>query len=208
MRAWTERGDRAQGYALEAVISILVLALALVLGMQAVDIAPWTDSGDRQLEELRTQGDDVLATAQEEGMLREIAACVGPGGDDDDDGSVITRNQSEPTLLIPGTEPDTAFEAWVDSTLGNVTEFAMEIEYPTEDGLERDSLTLRNPVDRPSVSSSARVTLSGSDEVLRGAGCSPSRTSLDEAGEEEFYFEDQHEDDDLYGVVTIRVIMW
>jgi hypothetical protein len=205
----TASGDRGQAYVLEAVISVLVLALALVLGMQAVDIAPWTDGTDRQLDDLRTQADDVLVTAQEEGMLDDIAACVA----NDESNEPGTVGREGPTLLIPGVAPDTAFEAWLDNTLANATQFAVQLDYPVDDGINSTSLTLQSPLDRPSATASTRVTLSESDEILRGAACSPSGTTLADVGDNAtadggFYFDNQDPDGELYGVVTIRVVVW
>ena len=211
MRTLNE-SDRGQAYALEAVVSVLVLALALVLGMQAVDVAPWSSEADRQLDELQAQAADVLATAQEEGMLDDVAVCVGADetdNDDDNGDGTVTRGSDDPTLLIPGVAPDTEFEAWLDSTLANAAQFAIEVDYPTDDGIETRSLTLQEPPDRPSATASTRVTLSESDEILQGAACTPSGDILGDVDEDgEFYFDNQDSESALYGVVTIRVIVW
>jgi len=201
--------ERGQAYALEGVIAVLVIALALVLGMQAVDIAPWTDEGDRQLDDLRTQAEDTLVTAEQRGLLDEVAVCVAGDGHSGDQGGVA-RASDEPTLLVPGVEPDIGFEGLLDSSLGDRMQFAVAVEYPTDEGLETASLTLQTPPDRPSATASARVTLSGSDEIRQGAACTPTGTTLGDLGDEadgEFYF-DRQTDGDLYGVVTIRVVVW
>lgn len=202
-------GERGQAYALEGVVAVLVIALALVLGMQAVDIAPWTDEADRQLDDLQAQAEDALVTAERRGQLDEVAACVG-GDEQGGEQGGIARGSDEPTLLVPGVEPDTGFEALLESSLGDRMEFAVAIEYPTDDGVETTALTLQTPPDRPSATASTRVTLSGSDEIRQGAACTPTATTLDDLGDEadgEFYFDSQT-DGDLYGVVTIRVVVW
>jgi len=201
--------DRGQAYVLEGVIAALVIASALVLGIQVVDIAPWTDDGDRELGELGSQAEDVLELAHDDGSLQEIATCIVP--EDPEPGDPLTdRSAGDPGILTPGDDPDVAFEELLDSTLAGVTQYAVELEYPDDDGTETVLLTDREPPERSATTASKRVALFESDPILEGADCRPSGDSLADVEDDEdveFYLENQS-DDDLYGVVTIRVIVW
>lgn len=211
MRERTRQGERERGqaYVLEGVIAALVIAAALVLGMQVVDIAPWTGDESRALDDIGTQAEDVLEIAHDDGTLHEVARCIIP--DDPQEGDPLAdREAGDPGLLAPGVAPDVGFEELLDDTLEGTVQYAIELDYPGEDGTETASLTTREPPQRSSTAASKRVTLFESDPILEGADCRPGAHVLEDVddGDAQFYLENQVEDSELYGVVTIRVIVW
>jgi hypothetical protein len=200
--------DRGQAYVLEGVIGVLVITLALVLGMSAVDIAPWAGSEEQTLEETEQQAEDVLEIAHGQGMLNQVAACV--AGQEVSDQALVVREENQPTLLRPN-ETGLEFEELIEDSFSDTSRLAVQLEYPDSGGPGTDiqSLTRRNPPETASRSASKRVTLSDTESILQGAQCTDSGDDLDvaDAGTN-FYFEDQQDSTDFFGVVTIRVIVW
>lgn len=192
MRPMGHRRDRGQAYTLEGVVGTIIVAAALVLGLQVVDLAPWADPGDRELERLEQEAADVLDAAQDDGRLGVIAACV--------------DSEGEPGTVAPGTPPDTAFERLLRNTLEQRMAYAIELDYPDESAVRTEPLTERRPPTQPTAATTRRVTLFDSDPVREGASCRPGGETL--AENDEFYLEDQDEESELYGVVTVRVIVW
>lgn len=200
--------DRGQAYVLEGVIGVLVITLALVLGMSAVDIAPWAGSEEQTLEEAEQQAQDVLEIAHGQGMLNEVAACV--AGQETSDQATVVREENEPTLLRPN-ETGLGLEELIDDTFSDTSRLTVQVEFPDASGTGTDiqSLTRRNAPETASRSASKRVTLSDTESILQGSECTDTGDDLENADAgTNFYFEDQQDATDFYGVVTIRVIVW
>jgi hypothetical protein len=200
--------DRGQAYVLEGVIGVLVITLALVLGMSAVDIAPWAGSEEQTLEEAEQQAQDVLEIAHGQGMLNEVATCV--TGQETSDQATVVREENDPTLLSPN-ETGIGLEELIDDTFSDTSRLTVQVEFPDASGTGTDiqSLTRRNAPETASRSASKRVTLSDTESILQGSECTDTGDDLESADAgTNFYFEDQQDATDFYGVVTIRVIVW
>lgn len=73
-------GDRGQAYTLEGVIGAILITSAVIFGLQAVNVAPWTQgTNDQKVESLRTEAQDLLTVAAEEGTLAEVVTCYEGG---------------------------------------------------------------------------------------------------------------------------------
>jgi len=220
-------GDCGQAFALEGIIAAVIVASALILGLQAVDIEPLTSGDERTNEELRTQVEDALelAAASETGTdpvndpsaLREAATCIrlsaaGPG-------------QTRPSPASTNPDGTAQFGAILDQTIDDEFDYRVVLEYPNASvpgGVEREILESQ-PADplptQPTVTVTRQVPLYDSDR-LRGqprgnpsAGdCTvlPGTTPIGDGGSGslDFYVDDQHPDSELYAVVQIRVIAW
>jgi len=200
--------DRGQAYVLEGVIGVLVITLALVLGMSAVDIAPWAGSEEQTLDNSEQRAQDMLEVAHGQGLLNEVAACV--AGQEVSDQATVVREENDPTLIRPN-ETGLGFEELIEDSLSDTSRVAIQIEYPDPGGAGTDiqSLTRRNPPEVASRAASKRVTLSDTESILQGAECTDSGDDLENADAgTNFYFADQQDSTDFYGVVTIRVIVW
>lgn len=210
------RDNRGQAYTLQGVIGAILIASALVVGLQAVSLAPWTaDSGDRQTDSLDTQVGDMLAAASDRDALREAATCISGDGD------------RWPHPAVAAGSADNASHRATLGTLLNRTldannhPYEVSVDYPddgTTDGVNTTVLTPNRTATRSSVSATRQVPIFDSDPVLvfdaaRG-GCVPviaeNRTlgDWDEDLDREIYVEDQNNDSELYAVVTIRVLAW
>lgn len=185
--------NRGQAYTLEGIIGAIVIASALVIGLQAVDPAPWTEPEPTNPEELRTQAQDLLDAAEDSGMLHKGVRCVDDNGNLDREG------------FLEGT----GFENLTDNALGTGN-FRMTIEY-LDDGERVEETVVPGRPGRTSATATRLVTIYDTDSVLRHEnddceqpfGVPPTVGDTDN-----FYIEDQHEDEHLHAVVKIRLVVW
>lgn len=187
--------NRGQAYTLEGIIGAIVIASALVIGLQAVDPAPWTQTDPTNPEELRTQSQDLLDAASDTGALHTAIRC----SDD-------------------GTPPSS--EAFMEGTaLGNLTantlpteNYRISVEYvDSTTGDREESVVVAGRPGRTSATVTRQVAIFDSDAVLTYDGDECGQPTLDpgtlgESGD--FYIDDQHPGAELYAVVTVRVIVW
>lgn len=188
------KDTRGQAYTLEGIIGAIVLASALIIGLQAVDPAPWTDSDPGDPEEIRVGAEDTLTIAQERDKLHAAVACV--------DG-----DEHESQAFQPGGTP---LGDLLERTLGDYN-YQLWLEYEEAgEREERDALDgIRTP-DRQSVTVTRQVPLFDNSLVYEyddGEGeCVPTDETLEDA--DQFYIDNQHDDDELYAIVTVRVVVW
>jgi len=211
---------RGQAYTIEGIIGAIVVASALVLGLQAVDIAPWADdTASEQTEALRVEVQDVLEAADDRDALRTAATCI----DGDGDGG------PHPAVAAGGRANDSERDelgALLNRTLDeNGREYNVFIEYQNDsnpDNLDQERISFSSDSPgRSSVTVTRQVPLFDSDPTLafdpdQGA-CVPTSSlsnrenvtlSARDNPEEEIYIEDQHESSELYAVIKIRVEAW
>ena len=198
--------DRGQAYTIEGVIGAIVIASALVLGLQAVDIAPWTnDSTDRETEALRVQAQDVLAAAEDRDALRTAATCIVGDGDGTPHPAVAAGDV--------GSDNDRAsLGILLNRTLdANDNRYTVYIDFPENGTINTTPITPERTATRPSVTVTRQIPLFDSDPVLafdEDAGeCVPAEDSGSLANES-VYVDDQNNTSDLYAVVRIRVVAW
>lgn len=207
--------DRGQAYTIQGVIGAILVASALVVGLQAVDITPWTDGGsEARTEALRVQTQDLLAAASDRDALRTAATCIDGDGDGTPHPAVAAgtvANESERDAL---------------GTLLNRTlvpadaDYRVSLEYNATVGgdVESTPLTPVRSATRPSASVARQVVLSDSDRIHefdadRGE-CVPVRIGNNTLGARDadpdgsVYVEDQAPDSELYAVVKFRVVVW
>lgn len=225
--------DRAQAYTLEGLIAAILVASAVLYGLQAVDVAPYTeDRSDRDLDAFRTQVGDSLGVLGDAGALREAVTClnttsgaprdgmpdvqVGQPPDDDSsdgDGNVTAvghvLNQS---LGINNREYIVVFDYWNESR-GPDGAVDPLIVYPNTTSQSRS-------FSRETVTSTYRVAVYDStpvhevrDDPRSGveASCRPTDQTLEarDSGSDPLYLpESSTSNGPLYNVVTVRVIAW
>lgn len=202
--------DRGQAFALEGIIAAVVVASALILGLQAVDLEPLTSGDDRSNEQLRTQAADVLAVAAESGdarapterpsALREAPTCVRR-----EDGETVPN----PAAVDP--DGSTQLGEIFSSTLDSEFSYRVVLAYPN--GTDRIDTTVLRDTALPSQSTvtvTRQVPLYESDLIRGTSDCEPlsGEPTLEEDRGIGFYVEDQHPDSELHAVVQIRVIAW
>jgi len=198
--------NRGQAYTIEGVIGAIVIASALVLGLQAVDIAPWTnDSTDRETEALRVQAQDVLAAAEDRDALRTAATCIVGDGDGTPHPAVAAGDV--------GSDNDRAsLGILLNRTLdANDNRYTVYIDFPENGTINTTPITPERAATRPSVTVTRQIPLFDSDPVLafdEDAGeCVPAEDS-DSLANESVYVANQNDTSDLYAVVRIRVVAW
>lgn len=189
--------NRGQAYALEGIIGAVIVVSALVLGLQAVDIAPWTGDDERQNTETRVEVADALAVAEDTGALREAVTCVGSDGTPDPEVAAAEDGTSELGTVL-------------NRTLEGRYTYRIGVEYPTTDN-ETERVQIGPTPSLPNtdaVSVSRYVALSDSDPVYEVEDDSCTQNGrLGTVDDDEIYLEDQS-GGALYAVVEVRVIAW
>ncbi|WP_336327475.1 DUF7288 family protein [Halovenus sp. HT40] len=189
---------RGQAYALEGIIGAVIVVSALVLGLQAVDIAPWTGDDERQNTETRAEISDALATAQDGETLREAVTCINETGD------------PHPDVADPD-DGTSGLGDIVGQTIADQYEYRIMLEYPTS-GRTTETIDLGpTPVlpESDTVSVSRYVVLSDSDPLYEvdGGQCQSTGVRLD-SDDVDFYLDNQDDSEALFRIVKIRVIAW
>jgi len=212
--------ERGQAYTIEGIIGAIVVASALVLGLQAVDIAPWADdTASEQTEALRVQVQDVLEAADDRDALRTAATCIDGDGDGTPHPAVAAGDRASDS------ERDQLGTLLNRSLDANGHEYNVFIEYQNNsnraDVNRTDVLVSSRSAGRSSVTVTRQVPLFDSDPTLafdpdQGA-CVPTSTlsnrenvtlGASDNPTEEIYIQDQHESSELYAVIKIRVEAW
>lgn len=190
--------NRGQAYALEGIIGAVIVVSALVLGLQAVDIAPWTGDDERQNTETRAEVADALATAQDGDALREAATCINETGD------------PHPDVADPD-DGTSALGEIVGQTIADQYEYRIMLDYPSSSGTTETIDLGPTPAlpETDTVSVSRYVVLSDSDPLYEvdGGQCQSTGVRLD-SDDVDFYLDNQDDSEALFRVVKIRVIAW
>lgn len=206
---------RGQAYTIEGVIGAIVVVSAVVLGLQAVDIAPWTDdTADQEVESLRTQAADLLAAAEDRDALRTAALCI------DGDGTATPH----PAVAAGSADTDATRDRLgilLNRTLDeNGFRYTVSVEqYDSAGGTETTLLTPDREPTSASVSVSRTIVLLESDLVYEfdsdAGACRPAIVNgetetigeRDNDSSDRIYLEND-EDSDIYAVIRVRVIAW
>jgi hypothetical protein len=193
-----EHSERGQAYALEGIIGAIIVVSALVLGLQAVDVAPWTGNQEFGSSETRAEVADTLAVAEDVGALQTAVTCV------DDDGN------PHPEVAATGDNNVTDLGAVLDQTLDNQYTYRISVEYPEGSDYESTQIGPRPPLaEVDTVSVTRYLALADSDPVyeVENGECQPFST-LEEIDSDDIYVADQDSSSQLYAVVKVRVIAW
>lgn len=199
--------DRGQAYTLEGVIAAVIIASALVFGLQAVDIAPWSDQQRQtQADSLRTEIQDMLAAGADRDALRTAVTCVDGAGNPDGDVANPAANVTQ-------------FAPLLDRTLDTIGRtYVIRFQYLDGDGaVQHVSVTPeRTPTSTQTVTATRQVMLFDSDPVheVESAGgdqrCVPQDETLEERND--LYVPNQQGPGDaeinIYSVVRVQVIAW
>ena len=190
-------GERGQAYTLEGIIGAIIVVSALVVGLQAVDPAPWTDPDPVDADELGLQAQDLLDAADDRDVLRTAVTCVDAAAD----------GELETEAFEPG-----------ESTFGNMTErmlgtntYRLSVEYHDGNSVQRETVAdTGGTVGRVSITETRQIALFENDPLYeRSDGeCQPAEPSvtLGEADDDDIYLDNIDEDIELFAIVTVRVV--
>lgn len=197
---------RGQAYTLEGVISAIVIASALVIGLQAVDPAPWTEDDPFDTEEYRDQVGDLLAAANDGAdpsrtdELSRALLCV-----NSEDTSEFDSRAFGPESSI-----GERFEDVIDR------EYRITAEYVNEGGETVEQIERSSTDGTPtgtSITVTRQHTVYETNDVFvyneELGMCEQETDTIPEFKQElQFPVDDQHEDDELYAIVNVRVVIW
>lgn len=204
--------NRGQAYTLEGIIGAIIIASALVVGIQAVNVTPWTGSGSAEAAELSAQGGDALELADDRDALRTAVTCLGPG----------TSPTPHPGVL--STDPAvTDLGRTLNSTGVGVSgvsqgaNYAMYVVYQDSNG--EINQTQIGPGGTPTGTSATiakEFVLLDDDPVYSLREDSNGEVRCVDTGEtlsekdddDEIYLDDQDDSSEIFAVVQLRVIAW
>lgn len=193
---------RGQAYTLEGVVSAIIIASALIVGLQAVDPAPWTQDESFNTEEYRTQVSDMLAVASD---------GASPSGDDALTTAVTCVDPQTGELSEEGFTADSEIGELLEQTVGE-RDYRVTVEYRDETGDDVvESLTVSNTAGEPS-GTSVTVTrqhpVYNNDRVFvfDGDDCEKQEERIGDV--DDHPISEKYEDDQLYVIVTVRVVVW
>ena len=193
--------DRGQAYTLEGVITAILIASALVLGVQAVDIQPFSGDGPEQGDALRVQVEDAIDIAADEGALHDAVTCVR-----NDDGTYI------PDQRAASTTSAASLGTILNATLEETARYTIHVEYNDSNEFEREHITgQQTPIDS-SVSVTRQFALFKSDGLSQynttEKRCVQTRETLSDRSDDLYLGEPASEDGELYNVVRVVVRAW
>lgn len=203
--------SRGQAFTLEGLISALVVASALVLGAQAVDIGLVTNSVDEpSLEERRAQAADVLDMAARNGTLQRAVTCM-------DDKELNTYQPDDDAYADSRNESTTALGPMLSETFGaEGFNYNIHLRYWEPSGTDLQRTTVYPELDSPRavksnvVTVSRRVVLYDSMNVSTGGNCFVDNETLasQEASSPSIYLQDIYPSSQVYNIVEVVVEVW
>lgn len=186
--------NRGQAYTLEGIIGAIVIASALVIGLQAVDPAPWTQTDPTNPEELRTQSQDLVDAASDSGALHTAIRCSNDGTPPSSEAFMEGTGLANLTANALATDNYRISVESVDPSTGDRQEWVIVAGQPG----------------RTSATVTRQVAIFDSDAVLTYDGDECDQPTLDAGtlGDSGEFYIDDHHSGVLYAVVTVRVIVW
>ncbi len=199
--------ERGQAFTLEGVIAAVVIASAVILGFQAVDLAPWTSGpGDDSIDSLRGQTEDLLAVAADDDTLTRAVTCLDGAEPERDayDRSSLSATELGPmlneTFYQNGFQYNVYLRYW--NTTGPTRTLEEVVVYPDSDNPQQ----VQNGV----ISVSRRVMLYDSMPARNGTfDCEPTVDTLENrSNASNIYVPDAQPDSEVYNVVEVVVEVW
>ena len=191
-------GDRGQAYTLEGVVGAILIATAVIFGLQAVDVSPWTQgTSDEKVDSLRTQAQDLLSIAGEEGMLERAVTCYVGG---------------EPAPTIGERSPAasaTALGPMLNRTFHEYG-FRYNLYFTYANGTTSETIHVYPDEPRPAgdgaVTVTRRVTVLNSTAASTDGDCSTRGRTLEEAADDIDL--PQISDSEVFHLVEVRLVVW
>lgn len=215
--------DRGQAYTLEGLIAAILVASAVLYGLQAVDVAPYAEERtEGDLDTVRTQAGDALRILGDAGELRRAVTCLNstgapqpqlgqpPDGDaSDGTGNVTALGHVLNESLGYDREYIVAFDYWNPSS-GSVES---QVIYPS--GADETRRFTREPVTATypvTVLDSTPVRSRDSDpRASVPSSCQPTGQSVGDLAASDVYLPETSPgspESETYSIVTVRVIAW
>ncbi len=209
--------ERGQAYTLEGVIAAIIVAASVLYGLQAVNVAPWATSADeRQLENVRTQAEDLLAATADNGTLRRMVTCIKDGTGEPN--GVIAVPPDE-LAGAPGVNATTFGKALNRTFRAHGYRYAVYFDYWNE-STGRVESELVYPLSEPTptrstVTASYPVTVFDGTKVSTSNDCVPDGEAVESRVDDgdPLYVDEISPaggpaDPSTFAVVEVRVVVW
>ncbi|AQL41622.1 hypothetical protein BV210_02335 [Halorientalis sp. IM1011] len=205
------RGSRGQAYTLEGVISAVLVVTAVLVGLQVVDVGPWTSDTTQQSDDMEQRAEDMLDLAAENGTLSRVVRCT-YGSADTFTGSQIDNGS-------------TTFERMLNQTFDrHGHNYNIYFTYLTPSG-ERERISVTSSSSNPtsgviaptdSAAVATKTIAIYDDDRTRVVDrtdpdqpkCGATGTTVEAAGGAYFIQEDIDDDSPLYNIVEVRLVVW
>jgi hypothetical protein len=198
--------DRGQAYSLQGVIGAIIVVSALVLGLQAISIVPFTSDGPEQGVDTKAQLEDTLDIIGDDDGLRTGVLCL--GGEDPttpDPGIISTDPAFDPigTVLASTASQTASYNIYVVHNDTSSPEFQEQAVGPVD------------PITDSAVTVTREIVIFDSDPVYQlnrtGGECEIDNEYddvADAASQDEIYLDNRNENSDIFQVVQVRVVAW
>jgi hypothetical protein len=204
-------GSRGQAYTLEGVISAILVLTAVLVGLQVVDVGPWTSDTTQQSDDMEQRAEDMLDLAAETGTLSRVVRCT-YGSSDTFTGSQVDNSS-------------TTFERMLNQTFDqHGRNYNIYFTYLTPSG-ERERISVTSSDSNPSggvvaptdsAAVATRTIAIYDDDRTRIVDrtdpdrpkCGAEGTTVKDAGGAYFIQEDIDDASPLYNIVEVRLVVW
>ncbi|WP_018259305.1 DUF7288 family protein [Halomicrobium katesii] len=191
--------ERGQAYTLEGTIGAIIVVIAVLIGLQAVDTGQLNSQQDQVSEQLSTQSEDVLTVGAETGALSEVVRCWGA------DKSVVDGTVES--------DRNARFEKMLNHTFDRQNRnYNLYLSYwndSVDDRTEQVISTSENQAlaspGRTTAVGTQRITLYDDQTIQFGNGCGTAGYEISEGA---FKIPDVDEDSPLYNIVEVRLVVW
>jgi hypothetical protein len=208
-----DRGNdrsRGQAYTLEGIIAAILIATALLYGLQTTDVAAWTSSTSTdRAESLRQEADDLLAAAADNDTLSHAVRCI----------NGTTGQVLHPGLGAPPPNNATMLGSMLNRSFGDreIT-YELHFVYRNDTTGRRESLLVYPPLpksrDVDAVNASHRVAIfdnmsvSNRTAALDTRNCRTEDGTVGDASAGDRFYAPDSDSSDLYNVVEVRLVVW
>jgi hypothetical protein len=204
--------DRGQAYTLEGLVASIVVLTALLYGLQVVDVGPWTSDTSDQTRQLKTQAQDVLDLAANNGTLSAAVRCYGLDNKYAFDGDSLGNESRRTTFEVMlnqtfderGREYNVYFYHW-NETGGKELEVASANQSGAASGVVAPTDVAAVATRTIAVYDSEPTRINGSSEE----DCAdPGATVETQASSGNYYMRDIAPNSELFNIVEVRIVVW
>jgi hypothetical protein len=196
--------DRAQAYSIQGVIGAIIITSALVLGLQAVSIQPFTGDSPGTGVDTKVQLEDTLDIIEDRNGLKTGVLCLGRGSTTPSPGVISTNPEVSPVGEV------------LNSTASRTASYNIYVVHNDSNGNIREvPVGPEDNVTSSAVSVTREVVIFDSDPVYEinqtSLACEPDsgyRNVSDAEQQGEIYLDNKNEDSDIFQVVQIKVVAW
>lgn len=198
--------DRGQAYSLQGVIGAIIVVSALVLGLQAISIVPFTSDGPDQGVDTKSQLEDTLDIIEDNDGLRTGVLCLGGADQTTPDPAIISTD--------PPFDPIGTVLASTASQTANYNIYVVHNDTSSSD-FQQLPIGPEDPITDSGVTVTREIVLFDEDpvyELNRTSGECEIDDDYDDvadaASQDEIYLDNQDKNSSIFQIIQVRVVAW